>query len=172
MKTAFIGHRRIYAKDIDKRLKIAIENEIKKGCKSFIMGTHGEFDRFALSVCKRLQKNCKELEIVVAITSLTYLQNNRDDIYNNVDTIMYDIEEAHFKRRIILSNRRMIDECDTLICYVNTSNYRSGAKRALRHAERQGLKIINLYREEDEPFYGMTKEQISEYWQSYSEKLQ
>ena len=77
---------------------------------------------------------------------------------------MFEIESTHYKRRITLSNRKMIDGCDTLICYVNPSEYRSGAKTALRYAEKRGLKIVNLYREEDQPFYGMTKEQIDKYW--------
>ncbi len=62
---------------------------------------------------------------------------------------MFDIEDVHYKQRITLSNRLMINGCDTLICYVNTSEYRRGAKMALRYAEKQGLKIVNLYREED-----------------------
>ncbi|MCH5164443.1 MAG: hypothetical protein J1F36_05445 [Clostridiales bacterium] len=166
MKTAFIGHREIYAKDVDKRLTAAIESEIENGCKSFIMGTHGQFDRIALSVCTSLRRIHKELKIKAVITSLPAIKNTNFP-YCDVHTIMYDIEEAHYKRRITLSNRRMIDECDTLICYVNTSKYRSGAKAVLNYAKRQGLKIINLYREEDEPFYGMTKEQIVGYWQAH-----
>ena len=64
----------------------------------------------------------------------------------------------------------MIDDCDTLICYVNSSGYRSGAKTALRYTEKRGLKIVNLYRKEDRPFYGMTKEQIDEYRRSIFDK--
>ena len=166
MKTAFIGHRQVYAKDIDKRLMIAIEREIENGCMSFIMGTHGEFDRRALSVCKSLRRNYKELKIEAVITNFTMLKNikNEAENYGDVDTVMYDIEEVHYKRRITLSNRMMIDECDTLICYVKPSKQISGAKTALSYAKRKGLKIVNLYSEEDEPFFGMTKEQIAEYW--------
>lgn len=57
MKTAFIGHRQIFAKDIDERLLAAIDIEIAGGCKSFTMGTHGEFDMLALRACRRLRKN-------------------------------------------------------------------------------------------------------------------
>ena len=31
----------------------------------------------------------------------------------------------------------MIDECDTLICYVNESIYTSGAKRVLNYAKKK-----------------------------------
>ena len=48
MKTAFIGHRKIFAKDIEERLATAIQTELNNGCTSFIIGTHGEFDRLAL----------------------------------------------------------------------------------------------------------------------------
>jgi hypothetical protein len=53
----------------------------------------------------------------------------------------------------------MIDTCDTLICYVNKKRSPSGAKTAMNYAKRKGLKIINLYHEEDEPTYSMTKEE-------------
>ncbi len=173
MKTAFIGHRKVFAKNINERLTNAIETEIENGCTVFTMGTHGEFDALALTVCRNLRKTHNELDIEVVITSLNVIKKDSEcdaAPYADVKTVIYDIEAAHFKRQITLSNRQMIDGCDTLICYVNTSEYRSGAKTALRYAEKQGLKIINLYREEDQPFYGMTQEQIDEYWQSLFDK--
>lgn len=39
----------------------------------------------------------------------------------------------------------MIDTCDTLICYVDTNRYISGAKIAMKYALKKGLNIINLY---------------------------
>ena len=84
---------------------------------------------------------------------------------------MYDIEDAHYKQQITLSNRQMLDTCDTLICYVEEKAYRSGAKTALRYAQKRGLKIVNLWREQDKPFYGMTKEQVDEYWKNLSEQI-
>lgn len=30
-----------------------------------------------------------------------------------------EIEEEHYKRQVIESNHQMIDNCNTLICYVN-----------------------------------------------------
>lgn len=65
----------------------------------------------------------------------------------------------------------MIDTCDTLICYVDSNSYRSGAKTAMRYAEKQGLNIINLYRKQDLPFYGMTKEEIDTYMKTAFDKL-
>ncbi len=171
MKTAFIGHRQIFARNIEEKLTDAIRTEIESGCRTFTMGTHGAFDRLALSVCKRLRSDYKDLEIEVVITSLNSIKENAYSSFDGVKTTMYDIENAHYKQQIILSNRQMIDTCDTLICYVDTSAYRSGAKTALNYAIKHGLKIVNLYREEDQPYYGMTKEQAEEYLQSEYDKV-
>ena len=177
MKTAFIGHRKVLAKDIEDRLISAIQSEIECGCTAFIMGTHGEFDRLALTACRNLQRTHKTLDIEVVITSLNAIKKDSElsaAPYADVKTVMFDIEKAHYKQRITLSNHQMIDGCDTLICYVDSSQYQSGAKTAMRYAEKKGLKIINLYRDEDQPFYGMSKEEIDEYWQcvfSKNEKL-
>ena len=173
MKTAFIGHRKVFANDIEARLVAAIQTEIESGCMSFTIGTHGEFDALALTACRTLRHIYKELEVEVVITSLNEIKKGSKLTaapYADVKTVMFDIEDAHFKQRITLSNRQMIDGCDTLICYVNSSQYRSGAKTAMLYAQKKGLKIINLYREEDQLFYGMTKEQIDEYWRATFDK--
>lgn len=175
MKTCLIGHKKLWAKDIEKRIETAIQTEIENGCTAFTMGTHGDFDHFALSACKRLRKIYKELNIEVVITSLNAIKKSndeyRDNIYDDVKTVMYDIEESHPKRQITLSNRQMIDECDTLICYVDECEYRSGAKTALRYARKKGLKIVNLFREEDMPYYDMTDEELQTMWKAICEDI-
>ena len=60
----------------------------------------------------------------------------------------------------------MIDGCDTLICYVDKKQSPSGAKTAMNYAKRKGVRIINLFREEDSPTFGMTDDQKKEYWNS------
>ena len=167
MKTAFIGHRQIFAQNLPQRLTETIKDEIKNGCLLFTMGTHGEFDRLALQSCRKLRKEYPELQIEVVLTSLHTIQKSDEwdsTPYSDVSTVLYDIEEAHFKQQITLSNRKMIDTCDALICYVDEKAYRSGAKTAMRYAKRKGLRIINLYDETDSPFYGMTDEEISAKW--------
>lgn len=146
-KTAFIGHRDFLPGDIGQRLKLAIQNEIDLGCRSFIMGTHGNFDLESLRACKSLRKIYPEIKIEVVITSLSQIQP--DTVFDEfgVETVMYEIEETHFKRRIIESNRQMIDNCDTLICYVQPKRWRSGADLIMNYAIKKGLKIVNLYQE-------------------------
>ena len=69
MRTAFIGHRKVFAKDIEARLAAAIQTEIERGCTAFTMGTHGEFDKLALSACRSMRKRYPDIEIEVVITS-------------------------------------------------------------------------------------------------------
>lgn len=180
-KVCFIGHRRIGFGDIRSKLKEAVLQKLKDGCRFFTMGTHGEFDEMALSICRELRKDYPDIEIVVVITSLQKIKKELlyDDEwgkeyfipYNDVKTTMYNIEETHYKRQIIESNHQMIDECDTVICYVNKKNSYSGAKYAWQYAKKKGKEIINLYDEKDEPTYGMTEEEKKEYYKKFWESI-
>ena len=152
-RVAFIGHRVVYEFDrVKKRLEEAICERIDCGCRFFTMGTHGEFDEMALSLCRQARKEHKDIEIEVALTSYRAVEKRADCDYvpyGDVNTVTYDVEDEHFKRRITLTNRRMIDACDTLICDVDEERSRSGARRAMDYAARKGLKIINVFRKED-----------------------
>jgi hypothetical protein len=170
-KVAFIGHRQVF-QVIKDRLSEAIQQEINSGCRCFTMGTHGEFDSMALGVCREFRKIYKDIEIEVVITSLNKIKKVvEEDIfgkveytpYDDVKTVMYEIEDEHYKNQIVSSNKQMIDTCDTLICYVNKKRSPSGARTAMNYAKRKGLKIVNLYHDEDKQTYGMTKE---EYWRN------
>ena len=172
-RTTFIGHRDFLPRDIEQRLKKAIKKEIDSGCRFFTMGAHGKFDSEAFYVCKSFRKDYKDIEIEVAITSFNQIKPDVEEdefgkfVYEKFEgakTTMYDIEEVHFKKKITESNKQMIDGCDTLICSVRPKQYRSGAKTAMNYAKRKGLRIINLYKPEDDPFYGMTEEEKQNYF--------
>lgn len=152
----FIGHRKIYHRDLREKLYNAVEREIIGGCKEFIMGSHGDFDKEALSVCQELRQKYGDIKIKVVITSFAqikpiviYDKVFGKEVYrpfDDVETTMFEIEEVHFKRKIIESNRRMIDECDRLICYVDSAyKGRSGALDIYNYAKKKGLHIVNLY---------------------------
>ncbi len=155
-KVCFIGHRDIlFNQEIKNRLRFAIQNEIDCGCKHFVVGTHGDFDRMALGACRDFRKLYKDVEIEVIITSLNTIKKEifkdeffEDEIitpYADVITTMYPIEEEYFKSQILVSNRQMIDSCDVLICFVDENRRRSGAKTALKYAKKHGLKITNIF---------------------------
>ena len=190
-RTVFIGHRQVFQEKAKERLVKAIQDEIDDGCRIFAMGTHGQFDALALWKCKVFREKYSDIEIEVIITSYHKVANKLVDVitdeygekefiydkninYTDVKTKMYEIEDIHPKRQITESNKQMIDECDTLICYVDPKSYKSGAKTAMDYAKRKGKKIINTYDERDEATYGMTKEQRKEYfdklWESIKKK--
>lgn len=111
-KIAFIGHRNLWGscERIKEKLYKLVEQEIQNGCKIFTMGTHGKFDKLALSVCRELRKTYKDIEIKVAITSLKTIEpiidydlifgNKKYFLYDDVTTIMYNIEEVHYKKKL------------------------------------------------------------------------
>ncbi len=152
-KVAFIGHRDAYR--ITDKLYNAIKNEIELGCNYFTMGTYGNFDEFALSACRELRQQGHKIRIEVVITSLNQIkpQISYDVIfgkdvyrpYSDVETVMYEIEMCHYKQKIIESNKRMIDSCDTLICYYDNRISFGGTRIAVKYAEKMGKQIINLF---------------------------
>ena len=151
-KVCFIGHRRIGNSRLREMIKEAVLREIEAGCRFFTMGTHGDFDAMALSVCRELRKEF-DIQIEVVITSINTIKQKVEHSiwgtevftpYSDVKTVMYNIEDTHFKRQIIESNYQMIGACDTLICYVDESKLVSGARYAYQYAKKKGLRIVNL----------------------------
>ena len=172
MKTCLIGHRTIIA-DISERIEKAVVREMMNGCMTFMVGTHGDFDGLALAVCRHLRRTFSDINIEVVITSRNALKKikGEDSQYDDVKTVMYDVEKVHYKQRITVSNRQMIDECDTLICYVNENSYQSGAKSAMKYAKKKGLKIVNLYRTEDDPLFGLPEEEKNKLYDRLLEEI-
>ena len=168
MKTiCFLGHRQFSARDLRERLLNEIKNNISLNEDVlFLMGRHGEFDSLALSVCRELRKEYSKVKITVVFTSLAILRKTEEemysvaDMYDDVETMIYNIEEEHFKNQIVSSNKQMVDDSDIIICYVDFEKRQSGAKIAVKYAQKQNKKVINLFKEQDRPFYGMTEEEI------------
>lgn len=153
-RICFIGHRNLF-ENIEERIKDEIAKQICKGANCFMVGTHGDFDKIVLACLREMKIKHTEIEIEVVITSLKQaeklliyedeFEKEFYDPYKDVDRIMYEIEEEYFKRQIIVSNQKMIDDCDILICYVDYSRNRSGAKHALNYAKQKNMQTINLY---------------------------
>ncbi len=167
-RCCFIGHRNIDSDiNIRERLQKEVGIQIKNGFDTFIMGAHGEFDRQALSVCKEFEKKYR-INIEIVLTSFGELNKKKDDCKN---TVFFDVEEIHYKRRIIECNKKMIDLSDAIVCYVDEKETRSGAKMAVRYAMKAGKPITNLYRLEDNPVYGMTAKEKHEYYRNVRTEL-
>lgn len=153
-RVAFIGHRNIFDKTLKDRLKKEVQNLIDSGYTTFTMGTHGDFDKMSLEVCREFRKHNPDIQIEVVITSLHTIEHKIEDDtfgkaeytpYEDVQTIMYEIEDVYFKKQITESNKQMIDNSDILVCYVNNKSLNSGSKRAYNYAKKKGLQIVNLF---------------------------
>ena len=104
-KVCFIGHRKIYDHSVKNRLKMAIQEQLEQGAKIFTMGTCGDFDVMALSVCRELRNQYPQMQIQVIITSFAKIKKQvvfDDELgkeyetpYSDVQTIMYNIEEIY-----------------------------------------------------------------------------
>ena len=128
----------------------------KEDCK-LLIGCHGEFDNITLLTCLNFKKTVNpNIKLSVVLTNVSYLNKdkygyNKLTFYENNDceTIFYDIEDVHYKKRIAFSNKQMVDNSDLIICYVDNNAYKSGAKTAINYAKKQNKKIINLFDEKD-----------------------
>ena len=144
----FIGHRLIPVMIVWDKLKIAIEKEILNGCNHFIVGSHGDFDKYALRLCREFKKKYAYLTIDLVVTSLSKIYSineSGEHYFDDINVISYNIEEIYFKKIIEESNKQMIDNSDKIICYINKDKVQSGARKALNYAIKQNLQIVNLF---------------------------
>lgn len=148
MATAcFLGHRFVYG-NIEKELDEVIEKLINEGYDKFLTGTHGAFDSLAINACRRAKVRHPNIKIEVIITSYHTIEKDKDfgfAPYRYVETVMYEIEDVYFKKQITVSNKKMIDDSETLVCYVNEKRTAGGAIKGFKYAKKNGKEIINLY---------------------------
>ena len=156
MKTiSFFGHRNIINTiEVKQILKDTLKNICNDIDLHFLVGTHGDFDNIALNVVLELSKErTKNIKISLVFSNLSILNKDKlgykiTDYFNGkpIQPLIYEIEEVHYKNRINVSNRNMVDDSDLIICYVDVNKRNSGAKKALQYAIKQGKDIINLYK--------------------------
>ena len=145
------GHREIDDLcQLEEMLAPVIEELIQtKTYVSFLIGRNGEFDEYAASVIKQLQKDFgKErfditLVLPYTVADLEYYEKYYDHII--VPESVYGV---HPKAAITLKNRWMVEQSDLVIAYIERD--KGGAYKAIKYAEKLNKKVINLYT--SEPF--------------------
>ena len=163
-RCCFFGHRSILSHEkVFRKLLAEVESAVIEGYDEFFIGHHGDFDRMALDACRQIREKYPQITITVILTSPTQstitVNEEKGKIlytrprYEGVETMIFDIEEIHYKKRISFSNRRMIENSDLAICYVREDKAKSGAKTSLHYAQKTGKEIRNLYDLADHPFY-------------------
>ncbi len=142
---SLFGHRDVSdLRQLDERLYKVIKALIKKkSYVSFLIGRNGEFDEYAASVIKRVQKefgkenNDVNLVLPYSVTKIEYYEKYYDSII-----IPEAVYGAHPKLAITLKNRFMIEQSDLVIVYVERD--KGGAYMALQYAKKLNKDIINL----------------------------
>ena len=144
---SLFGHREI---DNMRRLEDQLTPIIKelihtKLYVAFLIGRNGEFDEYAASIIKHVQKevgkenNDLTLVLPYTVANLEYYEKYYDNII--IPECMVGV---HPKRAITLKNQWMIEQSDLVVVYV--AQDKGGAYTAMKHANKKNKKVINLYK--------------------------
>lgn len=147
---SLFGHRKTDdLRQIENRLAPMIKQLIQeKEYVSFLIGRNGEFDEYAASVVKRVQKQVgsesSEITLVLpySVANIEYYEKYYDSII-----LPESICGAHPKAAITLKNRWMVEQSDLIIAYVERE--KGGAFAAMKYGEKMNKKVVNLYKEEE-----------------------
>lgn len=150
-RVTFFGHREVWnIRELESKLMPILKNVMDTHTYiEFYVGRNGEFDEIVASVIKRLKKE-REMSYNILILVLPYTVKDMEYYEKYYDEIIIpeSIGKAHYKNAITLRNRWMVDQADLVI--VNVERQSGGAYTAMRYAEKQNKKIINLNELEEE----------------------
>lgn len=143
---SLFGHREIEnLRQLENKFAPIIKDLMRtKQYVSFLIGRNGEFDEYAASVIKRIQKevgkenNDITLVLPYKVADIEYYEKYYDSII-----IPESVYNAHPKSAITLKNRWMVEQSELVIVYVERD--RGGAYASMKYAEKLNKKIINLY---------------------------
>ena len=152
-KIGFLGHGIIQDQTtVYRRLVKEIDKYIRDGSKQFYYASeYGDFCGLcsqALDNAKRSFDNISIISVTGPSLSNTQLQTiysefkaqSNNSIYSLLHLV--DFQTASFQRA-------MIDWCDVLVCYIDEKRNDPLVKTSLKYALEKGLKIVNLFNEND-----------------------
>ena len=142
---SLFGHREIQdLRHLDNSLTYIVKELMRsKSYVSFLIGRNGEFDEYAASVIKRVQKeigsdnNDLTLVIPYTVADIEYYEKYYDNVI-----IPEAVDGVHPKLAITLKNRWMVEQSDLVI--VNVEHSKGGAYTAMKYAEKINKRIINM----------------------------
>ncbi len=141
MVVTFFGH-----KDTPDKVKPLIEQTVERlieenGDITFLVGTHGKFDRMAQNVLVQAKKRYPNIDCQIV---LAYIKTEADEYsrYELPTVVPENIEFTPKRFAIKFRNNYMIEQCDTVICYI-THDW-GGAYTFTEKARNKGKTIINL----------------------------
>ena len=148
---SLFGHREMDdLRQLDDQLSPIIKEIIRiKPYVTLLIGRNGDFDIYAATVVKRVQKAMgKENNELICV--LPYSQKDIEYYEKYYDSVIIPecIGRTHPKGAITKRNRWMVEQADLFLCYIERKN--GGAYTALQYAKKLKKSIINLAQKERE----------------------
>ncbi len=145
MVLSFFGNRDFFEFQIDrKKLINLINNIIKEEKVDVYLGLQGNFDSFALSVCREMKLTNDKIKIYFVPPYFdSYIKRMKEitDYYFD-GIILPEISIKPERFAIIRRNKWIIDQSDVVFCYT-ISNF-GGAYTCLKYAQSHNKKVIDL----------------------------
>ena len=127
------------------RIEELIENQYSNlGIRCIYVGGKGNFDRMAAAAAKRVKQRHPDLQLVLV---LAYHPAERPvDLTEGFDASFYPpLENVPRAYAIVRANRYMVENCDSIICYVrHGGNTRNLLEYAQRRQRKAGILIENV----------------------------
>jgi len=142
---SLFGHRRIEdLRQLNDRLVPIVRELIQtKMHVIFLIGRNGEFDEYAASVIKRLQRETgKDNSDIILVLPYTVADLEYYEKYYDSIIIPENVSGKHPKSAIALKNHWMIERADLVIVYVERDV--GGAYQAMKYAEKRNKELVNL----------------------------
>ena len=151
---SFFGHRQIFnSEKVRNKLYNYLKQRLKDVIARVLVGTHGDFDRLAFGVCKQLKREGYNIDISLVYTSQKQLTKDMDldkylGEYKDIEVVMYEIENEHYKRQIIISNHKMVDQSDEVVVYYTGKpqwQLHNGTRRIVQYCKTKNRFVTNIY---------------------------
>ena len=136
MVVAFFGH-----KDAPNVVKPTVQRLIEENEEiTFLVGTHGAFDLMAQGVLGQAARKYSQITCRIVLSYIPVKKNGEQ--YSLPTLVPEGIECVPKRFSISFSNNYMVNECDTVVCYI-THDW-GGAAQFVEKAEKRGKTVINL----------------------------
>lgn len=139
MTCALFGHRDT-PQSVEESLRHGIRNLIlNRKVDTFYVGQQGSFDRMAISVLRKMQKEYPAIRYALVLAYLP-IEKTGSDLWEEENTMFPEGLET-VPRRFAISwrNKWMVRHSDIILCYITHSG--GGAAQAVQYAKRLDKQI-------------------------------
>ena len=130
----------VRATTLRRKLAKAIDGEIERGCKHFVIGGEiGVFNKLCLQYCRYVRDHYYPLEITLVVpdakTAMDF-DGNGIYLYRDVNVLIYHDDEE----------KQMVDDCDAFICNVDEDEeVYEDYLNMIKRARAQNKRVLNIF---------------------------